>query len=335
MTNLNARKLADQPSTYEVWYLTWNDPKTGCGYWLRYVVEAPTHAAPYGELWFARFDPKNPARTFGIHRRFDRIQDSPLRIGDAIFDGGDGTNDGECAAVGSVEGDGHTISWGLRWTRSESPITLFPDLAYRFGIGETTFVTPNPRVPMSGELEIDGERVTFDGVLMGQSHLWGKKHAYAWAWAHCSDFDDAPGAVLEFLAARMHRRGVTLPPLVMARLDLDGEKHELNQFRHVARNRASFGGTRLDFTAKNATFKIQGSFTCEPHEMVVAPYLDPDGTEVFCSNTEIGTVRLTISRRSGLGWREHRTLIGERRGHFEVGGRLRDPAVTREHILVG
>jgi hypothetical protein len=329
MNALNERRFAGVAGTYEVWYLTWNDPKTDCGYWLRYVVEAPTNGAPYGELWFARFDPKNPARTFGVHRRFDRVenQGETLRIGDAVFDGE--------TALGSFDGDGHTMSWGLRWPRSSSPITVYPDLAYRYSIGPTTFVTPNPCVPMSGELEIDGERVTFDAVPMGQSHLWGKKHGYKWAWAHCSEFQGAPGAALELIAARLHRGGVTLPPLVMVRLDVDGEKHELNQFRHVARNRATWGGTRIDFTVKNALVKVQGSFTCEPHEMVVAPYIDPDGTEVFCSNTEIGTVRISVFKRSGLSWREHRTLIGERRGHFEVGGRERDPAVTREHILVG
>lgn len=317
MTDMNHRRFEGKVGTYEVWYLTWNDPKTDCGYWLRYVIESPNTGEPYGEYWFARFDPKDPARTFGVHKR----------ILPTVLDGS--------SASGSFSAAGHSVAWNLRWPPAREPITLFPDLAYRYKIGETTFVTPNPRVPLSGELVVDGERVTLDGAPMGQSHLWGTKHAYAWSWAHCADFEGAPDAVLEFLAARMHRRGVTLPPLVMARLDLDGEQHEMNQFRHVARNRASWTGTRLDFTAKNASVKIQGSFTCEPHEMIVAPYLDPDGTEVFCSNTEIGTLRMTVFRRSLVGrWREHRTLIGKRRGHFEVGGRKRDPAVTHEHILV-
>ena len=27
---------------YEVWYITWNDPKTDQGFWLRYINECPT-----------------------------------------------------------------------------------------------------------------------------------------------------------------------------------------------------------------------------------------------------------------------------------------------------
>ncbi|HEY6038613.1 MAG TPA: hypothetical protein VIV58_30230, partial [Kofleriaceae bacterium] len=38
---LNARRFRDQPGTYEVWYLTWNHPATGQGFWLRFVLEAP------------------------------------------------------------------------------------------------------------------------------------------------------------------------------------------------------------------------------------------------------------------------------------------------------
>ena len=58
---------------YEVWYMTWNHPETDQGFWLRYITEAPLEGPSRGELWFARFDPKNPARTFGIHRSFPGV----------------------------------------------------------------------------------------------------------------------------------------------------------------------------------------------------------------------------------------------------------------------
>jgi hypothetical protein len=80
--------------------------------------------------------------------------------------------------------------------------------------------------------------------------------------------------------------------------------------------------------------KLEGELTCTPDQMVSAPYLDPDGTEVFCRNTEIGDARMTVWKRSGLRWREHRKLEGKRRAHFEIGGRERDPAIFREHVLV-
>jgi hypothetical protein len=35
-----------------------------------------------------------------------------------------------------------------------------------------------------------------------------------------------------------------------------------------------------------------------------------------------------------LAWREHRQLESRGRAHFELGGRIRDAAVVREHKLV-
>src|SRR6185369_6361740 len=98
-------------------------------------------------------------------------------------------------------------------------------------------------------------------------------------------------------------------------LDLDGEHHRLNQFRHVVGNRAMWRDGRVRFSAWSPTIKIEGELTCQPEQMVTAPYLDPDGTEVFCANTEIGDAHLTVYRRAGVSWREHRRLQARGRAH--------------------
>jgi hypothetical protein len=68
--------------------------------------------------------------------------------------------------------------------------------------------------------------------------------------------------------------------------------------------------------------------------MVRANYHDPDGDPSYCHNTCAGDLRLRVLRRAGLGWKERATLVAPRRGHFEVAGRARDPAVTRVHVEV-
>lgn len=323
----------DTRGVYEVWYLTWNHPGTGQGFWLRYITEAPVDGPLRGELWFARFDPKQPSRTFGIHKRFPASAltsaENPFAL--AIAD----SRLGHDHAIGKLAGNGHDITWDLRWEPAPAVLRLLPGVMYaRGGLGETTVQAPNPRVALSGTLTVDGEQLTFDRATAGQTHLWGKKHAYSWTWGRCAEFAGAPGALLEILGVRLQRRGTTLPPLTLVTLDLDGEHYRLNQFRHVVRNRGTWANGRVTFSAWSPSVKIDGELTCEPRDMVSAPYLDPDGTEVFCANTEIGDARVTVYRRAGLGWREHRTLEGKRTAHFELGGRVRDPAVTAEHTLV-
>lgn len=330
----NDRRWTDaHRGVYEVWYMTWNDPGTGQGFWLRYITESPDQGQPRGELWFARFDPRDPSRTFGIRRHVPLTQvdsgERPFALSIA------GSRLGHDHAIGQLAGDGHDVRWELRWQPAERVMRLLPDVMYaRGGLGPTTVHSPNPRVPMSGALVVDGETITFDRVPFGQTHLWGKKHAYMWTWGRCADFPGAPDALLEVFGTRLQRRGITTPRLCLVVLDLDGERYRLNQYRHVVRNRCDWQTGRFTFSAWSPRVKIEGELTCTPDQMVNALYVDPDGTELWCANTEIGNARLTVSRRAGLAWQPYRTLEATGRAHFEHGGRTRDPSVTREHILV-
>ena len=328
----NARHWpADARGVYEVWYTTWNHPQTDQGFWLRYITEHPVDGPPRGELWFARFDPKRPDKTFGVHKRFPEIVSSasPFRL---AIGGAELAHD---HAIGAVEGDGHAIRWDLRWAPAPTTLRLLPDIMYaRGGLGETTVLSPNPRVQLSGTLVVDGEELAFDRAIAGQTHLWGKKHAFSWTWGRCAEFTDAPDALLELLCVRLARRGMLLPPMTLVVLDLEGEQYRFNQFRHVVKNRGSWRCGRTAFEAWSPTVRLEGELTCAPEDMVQAPYLDPDGTELWCCNTEIGDARVTVYKRAGLGWKEFRRLEGRRRAHFEIGGRTRDPEVTRSHVLV-
>ncbi len=332
----------EQPGVYEVWYTTWNHPKTDQGFWLRFITEAPKTGtagsppygdAPRGELWFARFDPTRPDKTFGIHKRFKSEDVSSATDPFSVIISG--CHMGHDHSFGELAGGGHDVRWDLRWVPAASTLRPLPDLMYaRGGLGDTRYHVPNPRVPLSGTLLVDGEELVFERAIAGQSHVWGTKHAYSWTWGRCGEFTGAPDAVLEILGARLQRRGLTLPPMMCVALDLDGEQHRLNQFRHVPFNRGSWGTGRATFSAWSPRVKIEGELTCSPDQMVNAPYVDPDGTELYCANTMIGDARLTIWKRDGTKWREHRRLEARRRAQFEIGTRVRDAVVTRPHVLV-
>jgi len=329
---LNARRFRDQPGTYEVWYLTWNHPGTGQGFWLRFVLEAPDHGPARGELWFARFDPRAPERTFGVHRRYpaELVHDQASPFGVTV----DKSRLAHASTSGAFDGAGHTIAWDLRWTPAERDLKFLPDLAYTFGIGETAVASANPRVEVTGSIVVDGERLSFDRAVLGQTHVWGKRHAYAWTWAHCADFEDEPTALVELTTPRLMRRGRMLPPLVMVTLDLDGERYRFNQFRHLLANRAHWTGQRIDLDVRSARYRLVGELTCTPAQMVSAPYYDPDGTALFCANTEIGDAVFTLSKLTAFGWQEVRRLVSRGRAHFEIGNREEDPAVTAKHVTV-
>src|SRR5512141_2366271 len=131
--------------------MTCSHPGTGQGFWIRFITEAPLPGAGHerrAELWFARFDPKDPARTFGFHRKFHwstfEAHRDPFAIAKSRL--------AHDHSFGETTGDGHTVEWDLRWDPAAQPLKLLPDIAYAIKMGETTPYTTNPRVPMSGKI---------------------------------------------------------------------------------------------------------------------------------------------------------------------------------------
>jgi hypothetical protein len=320
---------------YEVWYLTCNHVASQTGYWIRYTLESPLDGVgePYAQLWFAQFDARDEARTFGINRKFPIASMTATADPFSVAIGGNVL--GHDRARGAIAGDGHDVRWDLRWTPSVRTHRQLPDVMYaRGGVGETTVLSPNLDVSLVGSITVDGRTLAFEGEPGGQTHLWGRKHANAWAWGHCNAFEERPGAAFETLTVRLRRRGVTLPPLTVLSLYLDGEELAFNQFRHTALNRGEFGTGFYRFRAWRPTVKLEGEYTVHPDQMVVAHYHDPDGAASYCANTEIADLAITVWRRDGARWREAARLTAPRRGHFEVGERERDVAVVKDHVTV-
>lgn len=315
----------------EVWYVTWNDPKTGQGFWLRFINKSPDQGEPFGELWFARFDPKNPSRTFGIHRRSPDIAigDAPFKVAIA------GSEIGNAHSFGDLSGNGHDVRWDLRWEPGET-MRWYPDSFYRRPIAESTALSPNPRVPLSGTVLVDGEEFTFDRATACQSHTWGRRYSYSWLWAHCNEFAGAPDTTLEIVAGRMQKGRFVLPVMGTISLILDGENISLNGVSNLPRNYMRWHTAFAHFRGKSLTTRIEGEFSCTPEQMINAPYFDPDGKPVFCANTCIGSAKLTVWKRNSpfSSWAEHRRLECNGRAHFEQGRRDRDPLVETPHVLV-
>ncbi len=320
---------------YEVWYLTLNHLESKTGYWIRYTLESPLegHEEPYAQLWFAHFDAREPDRTFALNKVFPieamtaAADPFALAIGDAELT--------HSSARGAIDGEGHRASWDLSWRPYPSTHRQLPKIMYRGGgVGDTTVLTPNISVPISGVIEVDGQRYQLDADPGGQTHLWGKKHAHSWAWGHCNAFAAKPDAAFEALTVRLKKRGRVLPPLTIMGLYVDGEAYRWSEFQHTLLTRGHYGTAHYAFRARGAHVRLEGEYSCRPEDMVVAEYHDPDGEASFCSNTEVSDLRITLFKRSGFfgRWQEHTRLVAPRSGHFEVGGRQRDPAIVKNHV---
>lgn len=324
------------PGHHEVWYLTLNHRASQTGTWIRYTLEAPLAGDARAELWFAQFDARRPEKTFGIHRAFpisEMVAETDpfaLSIAGALL-----RHD---RARGELAGGGHRAAWDLSWTPAPRTHRQLPALFYRtFGkrgsLGDSTVLSPNLDVSMQGWIEVDGRRLDLDGEPGGQTHLWGRKRAHAWAWGRATAFEARPGAAIETLTARLRKRGRVSPPLTVLSLVLDGEELRFNRLRDLPWSRGRFGTGFYRFAAAGPLARVEGEFSSRPEDMLMAEYQDPDGEPTFCANTEIGDLRVSLFRRSRpFGrWREAAILSAPRTAHFEVASRRRDPAIGKLH----
>jgi Tocopherol cyclase len=326
-----------RPGHYEVWYATLSHRASGTGFWIRYTLDAPLpgHGPAYAELWFARFDAADPANTFGVHKRWPiealRTADSPfsVAIGDAEV-----RND---RMRGAFTGGGHDVAWDLSWRAAAEAHRFLPDFAYKTDLVIAKASAANQNVAASGEIVVDGRRYALDGDPLGQSHVWGRKKAYAWGWGHCNAFEGDRAASFEAFSARLKRGSVILPNLTFFTLFLDGEELSFRQFWKLPLTRSEYRTGLYRLLGANADTKIEASFTCRADDMILCEYVDPDGDPAFCHNSCCADLAVTVWKRSPLvgRWREHRKLVAHHTAHFEWLGRAGDALhVKKVHQLV-
>jgi hypothetical protein len=339
----NRMRWQFQPGHYEVWYATLSDPASQTGFWIRHTLEAPLigHGEPSARLWFARFDASDPARTFGFSRGFSidqlRHEAEPfsVAIGPATLHAG-GMR-GSLEAPATESSIAHAVAWDLTWQPAQRPHLMLPTAVYKMKFPDTLFVVPNQNVAARGHLTVDGQRYELDGAPLGQAHVWGRKHAYSWAWSHCNGFEGDRGASLESLTVRLRRGPIVLPRLTLLTLYLEGDQPAVIDFREpwqLPLARSDYATGRYHLLAANAETKVEAEFTCRPEDMILTEYVDPDGDAAFCHNTECADARVTVWRRSPFvgRFREHRRLRAPKTGHFEWGARAGDPLVQKRHL---
>jgi hypothetical protein len=254
-----------------------------------------------------------------------------VRIGDAELTG--------ASMKGHLAGEGHEASWDFRWVPSVDVHQHLPSPVYKASFADTLVQSPNLNVAARGTITVDGQTYELDGDPLGQTHLWGRKHAYSWAWSHCNAFTGNRAAALETLSVRLRRGPVVLPKLTLMSLYLEGDEPAQLHFRDFWKlplTRSDYGTGRYHLHAADATWKIEAELTCRADDMIMAEYVDPDGEPAYCHNTEVADGRVTVWRRSPFvgRFRQHRTLLSDKGAHFEWAARAGDPLVRKRHVQI-
>ena len=169
---------------YEVWFLRFGLPDGAGAWWFRYLLTNPGRNGCSADspgmpvqIWATRFSRDAKPRTF--------IQGYPAKDlelsgrGDPGFYFRVGENEiKQNSCKGSLNVEGHKIGWDLEF-RSTFRVTM----SNKGWIGFSR--TPHSNARFSGEVVLDGERVSGDPLGFGlQGHNCGYRHRGFWKWAH-------------------------------------------------------------------------------------------------------------------------------------------------------
>ena len=322
---------------YEAYYVVASDAKAGLGVWLRYTVDVKPDGTFEPAVWAAFFDRGDPARTFSLRAVHDaaairRASEDGLvmAIGDAELTG--------TGCVGEVDGGGHSLRWRLSFTdeggttedgaQLVTPAFLRPVAALR----RSGYFIPRPRLRVSGALEVDGQPVELRDAPGCQAHIFGATRYPAWAWAHCSSFEESRDASLDLLS--IEGPGGVWFPLFSFRYQ--GRLHRFAELPWIARSTSSRAAPSWHFTAEDATLSIDGVLHAPFGQMVEVEYVNPDGRRQFCVNTELAHAELKIRTRSfpGAQWRPEGTLRCVGGAGLEFCGPAADSRVEQKLVTV-
>ena len=316
------------PGHYEVWYVTFTDPATGIGAWIRLTMVAPVDAPATASLWFLTTEPEGEVVARKATWPADQLhaQSDPFRI----------TLAGATLDEHGFRGGFEDVAWDLEWTPGAAYGHVHP-LLERLKIAKTVLVLPQGDVEVRGTLGLPGGRSVDVGGRLGQAHLWGAKHAARWAWAHGGDFCDVegnavPDTFLDGVSVIVPRFGRDIGPSTPVVGRFLGEDFAATAPPGVMRAPSRFSLTTWTFEATHGRRRIAVDVTAPRDALVGVTYHDPDGDLAYCYNSEIASMRVSVFDRTDEStvypWVLRQTLVCDGRAHFEYAQREPVPGAT-------
>ncbi|MBI5208545.1 MAG: hypothetical protein HY927_01065 [Elusimicrobia bacterium] len=298
---------------HEAWFIKANDPKTRDALWLRYTLERrPTGLE--GGLWYAVFDARERKTVCGRW----------TAAGPGVFGGGETV----CRIAQGVlrrdgaDCDGDEVSWRLRWSKPEAPPFRFvPDALHLWGLAGTVYASALPLACFDGEIRVGDRAYGFTRAPGSVGHLWGRRKAECWRWAHAV-MDDPSGdglsqggqavagagrsplagdgtAVFEILSARGRLGPLVLPRVTVAHLWRKGRHHASVGLTMGLRNATWPTGGGWGFRVDFGDFVAEGGCAPAPGMTAAFDYDDADGRVLRCANSKVGSLRLRLSSKDG------------------------------------
>lgn len=273
-------------------------------------------------MWGIFFDSRNPKSNIALKETFP-VSEAQFsrekfyyRIGaSSLFHTG---------AKGELKKYGDSLRWDLKFSPVGGPFRHFPyDIMYRGGLPKTKVLSPNFDMRISGKVVVNGRAYECRQEPGQQTHLWGSKHAERWTWGHCNVFTEDSSAAFEGLSARIKIGSWTTPTVSPLFIRWRKKEYRMNGLVRSLLNTSRTDLPRWTFEARSGHTHFNGEVAARVEDFVGVEYTDPDGEKLWCSNTKVADMTITIQENG----EKVGTLTSEKCAAFEVVARVKDPRI--------
>ena len=291
-----ARQMFLNKPFYEVWFGK-IDIEPNKAFWFRYTIlngkekEAST--------WAILFDKNNvktgketyPLETLSLANEIivpDETNINRFKNISEVFHLGKHHLD-ESNAIGYAG----NISWDLKFSDSGLRFEHVPPFVKLLGVAKSIYNACFLDLKFSGTIIYNNEKINLDDRSGMIGHIYGKKSAHAWAWAHCNNFDNAQNVIFEGLSAQIEIGGKISPPLTSFVFIRNNEKISFSSTIHLFKNDSNFTDGKWEFEAKNKKYTLKG-IALATGKVALVEYTDTDGSKLWCNNSKIASLKLTL-----------------------------------------
>lgn len=313
---------------YEVWYLKFNLPASngtaGPALWLRFTtLSLQNGLKKVAETWGIFFDPSGQGSTRKLAVKntatlgaYNTGTDGSVQIEDSVF-GPDHTS-------GCVVGRGNKIEWDLKFQPNDFTFFHVPDMLQKLKLTKSIVCKPNVNIKFTGSFSVNDRKYEVNDAPGCQGHIWGKRYALGWAWAHCNMFEDGTDAAVELLSARVKLGGMIKSPQMSALyLEYKGERYEFNTMADAFSIKSDYHLTKWSFGAEKGPLRLVGQINCDLKDLLAVTYEDTEGSFLYCNNSELASMDLSLYFKGKL----EKTLRSKQTTGFETVTRQKSPYV--------
>ncbi|MGC8926831.1 MAG: hypothetical protein ACP5QK_02810 [Myxococcota bacterium] len=288
----NKSRWNKEPGFFEVWYLTFNNRKTLDGFWIRFTLVVPKNVleSPFLNLWFTGFREEKIISAISQNYKISECEfsDEMIKIKDSYLTEGE--------TRGEITSTSNKIFWDLRFTDGGEFLHL-PSQIYNMPVLHSYIVSPNLSFEINGKINIDGEEIEIDGIGT-QSHIWGKEMPDSWIWAHTDSFESHKG-VFELLSAETTYGPIGKISASRIYLRFEDEEFSFFTLKNLAFKECSLFPEYM-FFATGKRYKIEGKLFADKGSFAQYNYPMPSNKEVFCLNTECGSINIVVYKRESI-----------------------------------